>query len=258
MAPESVRGGLATGVVLAGLVVAYLLGGAGGGGAPAGAAEDTAAAADRSTMTLIGTGQARSVPDQLTFSLGVGVTRPDLETALDEANHVMERVLDALTPYGVRRGDVETTGLSMNPVYDYHPYSEPTIRGYRVAQHATVLVKELKQGGRAVSAAVAAGGNAVRISALRLRVGDTDAMMERARDAAVAEATAKAEQYAAATGQELGSVLSLREVRESPRRLIVHPYARLASGAMDAAAPLPIRAGHEELRVRVQVVWEIS
>lgn len=258
MAPESVRGGLATGVVLAGLVVAYLLGGA-GGGASVQAAADAPAAADRSTMTLTGTGKATSVPDQLSFSLGVAVTRPELETALDEANRIMERVLDSLTAYGVRRGDVETTGLSMDPVYDYHPYSEPTIRGYRVSQHATVLVKELRQGGRAVSAAVGAGGNAVRISDLRLRVGDTDAMMKRARDAAVAEATAKAKQYAAATGQELGAVVTLREISESPRRLVSHTYARELQGGKDAAlAALPIRAGHEDLRVTVQVVWEIS
>ena len=258
LAPESVRGGLATGVVLAGLVVAYVLGGAGGGGSVR-AAADTPAAADRSTMTLTGTGRATSVPDELSFSLGVAVTRPDLETALDEANRTMARVLDSLTAYGVRRTDVETTGLSMDPVYDYHPYSEPTIRGYRVSQHANVLVKELRQGGRAVSAAVDAGGNAVRVSDLRLRVGDTDAMMRRARDAAVAEATAKAEQYAAATGQELGAVVTLREISQGPRRLIVHPQAGYLRGAMDSAAmPLPIRAGHEDLRVTVQVVWEIS
>lgn len=258
MASESVHGALATGVVLAGLVVAYVLGGA-GGGASVRAAADTPAAADRSTMTLTGTGKATSVPDQLSFSLGVAVTRPDLETALDEANRVMERVLDSLTPYGVRRADVETTGLSMDPIYDYHPYSEPTIRGYRVSERATVLVKELRQGGRAVSAAVDAGGNAVRISNLQLRVGDTDAMMDRARDAAVAEATAKAEQYAAATGQELGAVVTLREIRETPRRLVTHSYAQELRGTKDAAlAALPIRAGHQDLRVTVQVVWEIS
>ena len=58
-------------------------------------------------------------------------------------------------------------------------------------------VRELAKGGTAVAAAVETGGNGVRVRDIRLEIGDPDAVLEQARDAAVEEATAKAEQYAA-------------------------------------------------------------
>jgi uncharacterized protein YggE len=255
-----VKGLLVAGLVLLALVTAYLLGGSGGGGTVAQAAPAAKEPQARRTLTMVGTGKATAVPDQLSFGLSVGVTRLDLDAALDESSRVMERVLGSLTRYGVKRGDVQTTGLSMNPVYDYHPYSPPTIRGYRVTQRASVLVKQLELGGRAVSAAVAAGGNAVRVGNIRLRVGDPQAVMKKARDAAVAEATAKAAQYADAAGERLGPVLTLREVRAS-RPLVTAPLAYEAVDTARGVAglkALPIRTGHDDLEVTVQVVWEFA
>lgn len=259
----SVRGLLVAAVVAMALVVAYLLGGSDGATTAARAAQaaddENAAPAQHRVLTMSGTGEAGAVPDQLSFALGVNVTRVDLDQALDAANTSMGRVLGALGEYGVEKGDIQTTGLSMTPVYQYHDYSPPTITGYRVSERASVLVRELKQGGKAVSAAVAAGGNNVRVSDIRLLVGDDDAVMERARDAAVAEATAKAEQYAAASGQTLGEVMTLREVRARPL-----PSVELQSGylgrdsAAEALTAMPIRAGRDEGSVTVQIVWELS
>jgi uncharacterized protein YggE len=260
----SVKGLLVTGVVLLALLTAYLLGGSGDGtsasaepGAQAAPADATAHAG---RLTMTGSGKATAVPDQLTFSLGVGVTRTDLDTALSDANKITGRVLDAIGRYGVERGDVQTTGLSMNPVYDYPAYSPPVLRGYHVSQRATVLVDELKKGGRVIGATIDAGGNDVRVSNIRLKIGDPEAVLAKARQAAVAEATAKAQEYADATGQDLGDVLTLREVRaSSPRTPAPLAYAN-ARAAMDTVAGLamPIRTGREDLSVTVQVVWEFA
>ena len=87
-------------------------------------------------------------------------------------------------------------------------------------------------------------------------MGDCASVLEQARDAAVAEATAKAEQYAEATGQSLGDVLSLREVAaRSPRAS--YPVAYESLRAADAAK-VPIRAGENELKVTVRVVWSFG
>ncbi len=255
----SVRSVLVAALVALALVVAYLLGGGGGGGSPAQAAEtgeqdEPAGTSPRLTMT--GTGEATAVPDQLSFDLGVTLTRPDLDSALDAASATMERVLGVLEDAGVSRKDVQTTGLSMSPVYDYHPYGPPTLTGYRVGQRASVLVRDLKEGGAAVGAAVESGGDDVRVSDLRLLVGDDAAVMEQARDAAVAEATAKAEQYAAAAGQELGDVLTLKEVRAKP--VPTPAYAQGAAIRDLSSKAVPIRAGKETGAVTVQVVWELA
>jgi uncharacterized protein YggE len=255
----SVRSILATALVALALLAAYLLGGGSGGGTPAQAAEEQPEpAASSRHLTMTGTGEATAVPDELSFALGVTLTRPTLDEALTAASTTTDRVLGVLEDRGVPRGDVQTTGLSMNPVYDYHPYDPPTITGYRVTQRATVLVRDLKSGGAVVSAVVAAGGDDVRVSDLRLLVGDSDAVMRKAREAAVAEATAKAKQYADASGEDLGDVLTLSEVRARPVPTPVYASRELAGLTTDTAKALPIRAGREKGTVTVKVVWELA
>ena len=100
----------------------------------------------------------------------------------------------------------------------------------------------------------------MRVSNIRLRVGDPDAAMKKARDAAVAEARAKAEQYAAAAGQRARR-------RGDPARGQRTPAQRRRErlrdgdlrGALDSAAvPVPIRTGKDTLKVTVRVVWELG
>jgi uncharacterized protein len=250
----SAKGMLVAAVVALGLVVAYLLG-AGGGSAQASPTTPSSQNGDAKPRTLVTTGTGRSigVPDELTFSLSVGLVRSDLQTALADANSTMNSVLTRLDQLGVRRSDVQTTGLQMNAVYDYHSYGPPTLRGYRVSQRAEVLVRDLTLGGRAVSAAVETGGNDVRVGNIGLRIADTDSLLAQSRQAAVKEATAKAQEYADATGQELGDVLSLREVHASIPRPQPLAYARAAFDV--AGKVLPIRAGKDKLAVTVKIVW---
>ncbi len=255
----SVRTILLTGLVAVGLVVAYLLGAGGGsGGGPAQAAEGTESTADPA-IRMTGRGETATVPDQLTFSLSVTAKRDNLEDALDDSSATLKRVFSALEEYGVTKEDTRSTGLNMSPEYHYPTYGSPVLTGYRVTQQARVEVDELAQGGKAISAAVAAGGNGVRVHSIRLAVSDPTEAVAAARDAAVADAQAKAEQYAAATGRTLGEVLTIREVSAPPRVVEQALDLTRASFALKAARDsVPIRAGTQDLTVRVQVVWSFE
>ncbi len=254
----SVKGLLVTGLVLLALVTAYLLGAAGGGPAPAQAQTDepTAGVTEPGTLRMLGTGEVSVVPDQLSFTLSVTDKQTDLDQALANSSATMKRVLAALRAHGVRGDDVQTTGLQMYPEYDYPAYGPPVLTGYRVTQKARVTVRDLSQGGRAVTTAVETGGNGVRASDLRLGVSDPDAALDRARDSAVDDATARAEQYAEATGTELGDVVSLREITadRAVRRDLL--YAKRAT--FDEVAAVPIRAGEKDLEIKVEIVWTLG
>jgi len=256
----SVKGLLLTGLVLLALVTSYLLGGGGGGAAPAQAQaqpsdQAAGATAEPGTLRMVGSGEATMVPDQLTFALSVTDKQTELDQALARSSASMRRVLAALRTHGVRTVDVQTTGLQMYPEYDYPNYGPPVLTGYRVTQKARVTVRDLALGGQAVTTAVETGGNGVRASDIRLGVSDPAAALDRARDAAVADATARAERYAAATGTELGDVLALREVTgdRSSQRRDWHFNAQRA--VLDELATMPIRAGKEDLGIEVEIVW---
>jgi uncharacterized protein YggE len=253
----SVRSILLAALVGLGLVTAYLLGGQGGAvTAPASAAPEKPSG--QRLMRMVGTGEATAVPDQISFSLSAAARRPDLDDAMAASSATMARILAELGKHGVERSDVQTTGLSMSPVYEYHAYEPPTLVGYRVTQRAAVHVDELTKGGPAISAAVEVGGNGVRVSGIKLGIADPDAVLARARDAAVESATAKAEQYAAATGQSLGDVISIREVGQPARPPRPQFAYRGALDGVELTKALPIRAGKDDLQVRIQVAWEFE
>jgi uncharacterized protein YggE len=253
----SVKGLLVTAVVLLALLAAYQLGSTGGAAPPAAQAtpatiEGTTETAAR-TLRMVGTGEATVVPDQLGFTLSVTAKQPALDDALGQSSGTTRRVLAALSDLGVRAADVQTTGLQMYPEYDYPSYGPPVLTGYRVTQRARVVVRELADGGEAVSTAVETGGNGVRVTDIRLGVSAPEAALDRARDAAVEAATAKAEQYAAATGQTLGDVLGLRELGGGTPR--PQPVLSYRAAARDELATLPVKAGRDDLDVTVEVVW---
>jgi len=244
------------------VVSAYAWGSSQGDGVPdaaaAGALQPAAAVEGGEgarTIAMRGTGESTGVPDQLTFRLSVRGEADDVSTALDDAGASMRRVLSALRRAEVRPRDVQTTGLSVRHDYDYSRWGPTVLTGYVATQSVAVLVRDLRDSGAAITAATRAGGNAVRVSGVGLRIGERDGLLAEARDVAVAQARAKAEQYAAATGQTLGPVRSVREVRARGGAPVSLSYGRVVA---DAAAAVPIRAGTEELRVTVAVVWELE
>lgn len=254
----SVKGLLLAAVALLALLAAYLLGGVGGGGGiarDAQAATTPAATADSPrTIRMVAAGTATAVPDQLAFTVTATSKQADLDAAMTASSRTMTRVLAQLASYGVAKGDVQTTGLSMYPEYDYPSSGPAVLTGYRVTQRAQVLITDLAQGGPAISAAVRTGGDGVRVGNLRLRVGDPDKVLDRARAAAVEEASAKAEQYADATGQSLGEVLSIKEVSAPTTYSSPALYGRVAADS----ATIPIKAGKDDYKVRVQIVWQLG
>lgn len=233
------------------VLAAYFIGSGQSGGSPAFAAEE-ATSVETASIVMSGSGEATGVPDQLSFRLSISTNAADVSSALASANRVTRNVLQAVRDQGIDGRDVQTTGLSIHANYDYSDDGPAVITGYGVSQKLSVLVRSLPDAGSTISAAVEAGGNAVRLHGVNLKIGDPDSLMRKARDAAFAEAQAKAEQYAEATGRELGEVTSVREV--AAKSSTPQPYARDNLVAADLG-PVPIRAGSAELDVTVSVVW---
>lgn len=242
--------------VAAALLAAYFVGSAGSGSSPAAARASGPVAEDASApqIAMTGSGEATGVPDQLVFSVTIAESADDVSGALDEVGTTARRVLASLADQGVDRADVQTTALSVRPQYDY-VNGTSVLTGYGATERLSVVVRNLADAGDTISAAVDAGGNGVRLGDLRLKIGDVDALLAEARDDAVAEAEDKAQQYADATGSELGSVISVREVSKPPR---IEAELAYRTSADEAAASVPIRAGSEQLTVKVAVVWSLS
>lgn len=210
-------------------------------------------------VTVSGEGTATAVPDIAIITSGV-VTRADTAGEALKANAAaMTKALAALKDAGVAERDVGTSGLTVQPQYDYGNgdggQRAPKLAGYEVRNAVTIRARDIGKLGELIDALVKAGSN--QIDGLVFDVADKEARLDEARRAAIADARRKAALYAAEAGAKLGRVLSIDEdasgSEEPPR-----PFAMRAK-AMDAAAPAtPIARGEQELRVRVTARWGLE
>ncbi|MGH3264243.1 MAG: SIMPL domain-containing protein, partial [Trebonia sp.] len=168
-------------------------------------------------------------------------------SALGSADDAVNRVTAALRTHGVVAADIATSDLSIWPSY---PDGSRAPNGYSVNESLTATLNNLSAAGVQIDAAVRAGGNATTVSGISVNLTDDSSLLAAARGRAVADAEARAAQYAKALGEPLGSVLSITD--QAP----AEPVTQFATGSTAAAAKaVPISPGTQQSSVSVTAVF---
>ena len=242
---------LCAAVVLAVAVFAYDAGG-GPRTAVAAAVSESAAPPGTSGVVVDGMGKVSGTPDVLRATLGVSVHGAQVSEALSKANALQRAVAGALAKDGVAAKDVQTSDVRIDQ--DYTNKGRPD--GYRVTETLTAKLRNLAKAGAALTHAVAAGGNQALLQGVSFDLEDNAALLKGARDAAFADAKAKAQRYAELSGRSLGAVLL---VTESASPGAAQPYPSFASAGRGVAdSPVPLQAGSQDVSVSVTVRWALT
>ena len=231
---------------------------------------------------VTGQGSVTAVPDIANLSLGVEVQAATVTDALSQASQAMNSVIAALKLKGVVDQDIKTQGFNVSPVYGqiiYPPITvppvtaapgtatpalppdtkppvtvipnQPVITGYDVTNYISVTIRNIGNAGAIIDAAALAGGNATRIQSIYFSVSDVTKYNSQARDLAVADAKAKAQQLATAAGVTLGPVTYIAENQG------YYPPVYAAGNAVPSAST-PISPGQTQITLTVQVVFAIQ
>lgn len=220
-------------------------------------AEDTAAQteqdSDQRAVSVTGSGQVSVRPDTGLVTAGVEVRNENLDTALDEANQQIEAIRSAVMELGVAEEDIQTANFSIWPEYSQEEGQARELVGYNVNHTLNIKVHEIEQTGTVVSAAVDAGANVVNNVAFI--VDDPGAAVSQAREQAVADARAKAEELASLADASLGPVVSINETSSTPPRPV--PGAE-ASDDSAARPDVDFAPGQSTVSVNVNVSWELQ
>ena len=240
-------GWVALGLV-AGLALAVVLGPAMAPRA-ARAVDDTTP--DR-TISVGGTGSVTMVPDVADLHVGVVVQRPKVKDARAAAATAMQGVIKALRAAGVAERDIQTTTLSLQPIYDYRTTgAPPKITGYELRNGVVATVRDLDRLADAVDGALGAGGTT--LDGITFRVDDPTGAEAQARTQAMKQARAKADALASAAGVSMVGVASISE-QSAPAPW---PMPYVGAARADEAAT-PILPGTSEITVTVSVVYLIG
>lgn len=207
-----------------------------------------------SGITVSGTGTAYGEPDQAVVELGVNILDGDLTAANDEATSVATQILETLSELGIEQKDVRTSQFNVWSEDEYRANGEIGSRKYRVNNVLSVTLRDISQLGAVLAQSIEAGANSV--GSIHFTLSDPKALEVQARERAMDEAKAKAEQLAELAGVSLGQVVMITDVTSfgSP-----DPFPMARMEAMSAAADsVPVATGQLSVSSTVQVRFTIE
>ncbi len=204
----------------------------------------------RRHLQVTGSGRAVAAPDVLVLDVAVSVRADDVGTAMRRAGEAAAALSETARAHGLGDADLRTTGSHVGPAFDrdQRPVGYDAGQGLRLRVADPATVSEL------IAALAEAAGDAFGMNGLSWELADDAPLRERAREAAYADARAKAEQLAALAGAGLGRVLRVTEREDFGRPRM----AMMAAAAAKAADSFPVEAGEQQVTVTLDVRWELG
>jgi uncharacterized protein len=211
-------------------------------------------------IVVSGEGDATVRPDMAMVSLSVVRLEKTAREALDANNTAMTAVIDAMKTAGIAPRDIQTSGFSIDALYDYPQDDKgnalpPVLRGYQVSNGLTLRIRDLAKVGDIMDQAVTLGVN--QGGGISFTNDDPKATIEAARKAAMEDAMAKAKLLTQTAGVKLGRVI---EISEGGPRPMPQPVAMAMM--KEAAAPqadrVPVEAGENNYHITVNVTFGID
>ncbi|MBY2913066.1 SIMPL domain-containing protein [Rhizobium leguminosarum] len=209
-------------------------------------------------ISVTGDGESSVAPDMAIVNLAVVKQAKTAREALDENNKAMNEVLAALKSGGIAERDLQTSGFSIQPQYNYPQPVDgqqppPQLIGYQTINSVTVRLRDLAKLGAVIDQSVTLGIN--QGGDIQFTNDKPDAAIEEARKAAVADAVKRAKTLSEAAGVKLGRIL---EINENVPRAMPQPVYRATMMKEASDAAVPVQGGENNYNVSVTVTFAIE
>ncbi|WP_372733110.1 SIMPL domain-containing protein [Novosphingobium sp.] len=227
-----------------------------------GASANPVVASGNAVLNIAAEGKSIRTPDLAVFSAGVTTQATTAGAALSENANRMTTVIASLRKAGIAERDIQTSNLSVNPVYGQpkrlpdgsFEQQEQVIVGYQATNQVSVRQRKLDSYGKVIDTLVANGAN--QVNGPSFQIDNADAAMDEARIEAMKKARARADLYAKAAGLRVVRVLSISENAgwSPPQPQVMFARADMASAPKSS----PVAAGELEMTVTINVSYELA
>ncbi|MBC2804811.1 SIMPL domain-containing protein [Rhizobium ruizarguesonis] len=209
-------------------------------------------------ISVTGDGESSIAPDMAVVNFAVVKQAKTAREALDENNKAMNDVLAALKSGGIAERDLQTSGFSIQPQYNYPQpvdgqQQQPQLIGYQTINSITVRLRDLAKLGEVIDQSVSLGIN--QGGDIQFTNDKPDAVIDEARKNAVASAVKKAKTLSEAAGVKLGRIL---EINENVPRAMPQPVYRATMMKEASDAAVPVQSGENNYNVSVTVTFAIE
>ncbi|WP_162426573.1 SIMPL domain-containing protein [Pontibacter pudoricolor] len=194
-------------------------------------------------VNVNGIGEVRVQPDQVMVSMGVEVREKTLEQARKQADAKAAAIIAYLKKQGVSEKDIQTSYMSIYPIYNNGEYGRTTPDAYTAQKTMTVLVRKLNKFDELMAGLYGAGVN--RVEGVSFQVADLEKYKAEARKKAVNNAKQKATALTNELGAKVGRVYAINENTTGGRPVPMYAEAAMMKAQDSAGADGPTIAGGE-------------
>lgn len=215
-------------------------------------AQTSAPAINGTRLDVMTTGEVSAVPDIALVGAGVVTQATTASEAMAENARRASATIAALRKAGIADRDIQTSAINLGPQYRYADNQPPVITGYQATSRVSVRFREVRKAGAILDALVAAGAN--QIDGPSLSIDHPEALLDQAREQAVAKARSRAALYAKAAGMQVRRIVAISESGiNTPPPMPMATMARFKESADTAIEP-----GEQKLSVSVSVTFELQ
>jgi uncharacterized protein YggE len=207
------------------------------------------------TVSVRGMGTVPVAPDQVKLSVQISARAESASGAMALASQRTRDVLAILRSYGMEERNIQTSRVSVTPVFDYEKRIQPPpIVGYNGTNEFGVVFKGklMEKVGDFLDKAVNAG--AASFSGLVYEASKQRELEREALKKAAQDAQARADVLAKELGATLGKVMEIAETVTGPM-----PLGRSARlDAMEVSSAAPVLTGELTIIAQVDVAFELK
>lgn len=201
-----------------------------------------------------GRAEIKVTPDMATVRVGVEAQGATAIVAQNSVNTAAQKIVTAALKIAGDPKFVQTSDLSLQPLYNSKPNEAQKITGYQARNVVIVRLEDVTKVGPLIDAATKVG--ATNIDSIDFGLKNDRAARKAALKLAVQEAREKAEAMADGLGMKVGEVETIDEDGSGPyARGIMNAGAR--PGGFEAFASAPVMSGELTLTASVTVRFRL-
>jgi uncharacterized protein YggE len=199
------------------------------------------------TVTVIGQGSAREVPDTVVVRVAASQRSAGVAEALAGANSAADEIVSVGGEH-TEASRIASTNLNVWPAYD----NQGRPSGYEARHSLSIVCTDVRAAGRLLGELAGRVGDRLQVEGLGLEVGDVGRATGQARAAAYADAVARATHLAELAGLQLGPTQAIAE-----GGAMVQPIGEARGMAHTSEADVSIAPGETTVSASLTVSFEL-
>lgn len=209
------------------------------------------------TINVNGTGTIITQPDLVQIGVNV-VTEGEGKDVQGKNAEKAEKVINGLLDLGLDKKEIETVNVSFNPIKQWTEKEGETIKGYRAENSLLIKTKKIDLAGQIIDTAVKLDAQKVGNITFSLSDEGKEELLEKAIDAAIADARKQADAAAKSAGVTIAGVKNIEIYQNDNNYPVYLRKVESAAAAEDLMVTTPINPKDTEYEVRVKAAFLIN